>query len=170
MIPPTANDLPYVDTKPQGSADFYFATNATFRFLIGRLGREGWVRYLEELGRGYFSPVNDRWRAGGLPAVARYWRAYFDAEPGARVDVQELPDRVEVCVHECPAIKHLRAGGREIVREFCQHCYFLGTARAEAAGLTMRLQGGNGSCRHTYATAAAGLPPQAMTDIQEAKS
>jgi hypothetical protein len=170
MSAPNPSELPYVDTKPQGSADFYYATNATFRFLIGRLGREGWVRYLEELGRGYFSPVNDRWRAGGLPAVARYWRAFFDAEPGARVEVQALSDRVEVRVHECPAIKHLRAGGREIVGEFCQHCYHLGTARTEAAGLTMRLHGGNGSCRHTYATAAAVLPPQDMNDIAEARS
>ncbi len=167
---PAASDLPYVDTKPQGSADFYYATNATFRFLLQRLGREGWIGYLQELGRGYFSPVNDRWRAGGLPAVARYWRAFFAAEPGARVEVRELPDRVEVCVHECPAIKHLRAGGREIVREYCQHCYFLGAARAEAAGLTMRLHGGNGTCRHTFAAASAALPPQSPADIKEATS
>jgi hypothetical protein len=166
---PVPSELPYLDTKPQGSADFYFATNATFRFILKRLGRDGWVRYLQELGRGYFSPVNDRWRAGGLPAVARYWQAFFAAEPGAKVEVRELPDRVEVCVHECPAIKHLRAGGREMVQEFCQHCYVLGQARAEAAGLTMRLQGGNGSCRHTFATAAAALPPQDMTQIAEAR-
>jgi hypothetical protein len=163
-----ASELPYVDTKPQGSADFYYATNATFRFLIKRLGREGWVRYLQELGRGYYSPVNDRWRQGGLAVVARYWQEFFAAEPGAKVEVRELPDRVEVCVRECPAIKHLRAGGREIVPEFCQHCYHLGQARAEAAGLTMRLQGGNGSCRHTYAMIAAGLPPQDPGQIAEA--
>jgi hypothetical protein len=163
-----ASELPYVDTKPQGSADFYYATNATFRFLIKRLGREGWVRYLQELGRGYYSPVNDRWRQGGLAVVARYWQEFFSAEPGAKVEVRELPDRVEVCVRECPAIKHLRAGGREIVPEFCQHCYHLGQARAEAAGLTMRLQGGNGSCRHTYAMIAAGLPPQDPGQIAEA--
>lgn len=170
MSMPETGDLPYSDTKPQGSADFYFATNATFRFMIGRLGREGWVRYLEELGRGYFAPVNERWRAGGLPAVARYWRAFFDAEPGAKVEVQELPDRVQICVHECPAIKHLRAGGREVVKEYCQHCYLLGSARAEAAGLEMRLHGGNGACRHTYGNATAALPPQAMADIAEARS
>jgi len=167
---PATGDLPYVDTKPQGSADFYFATNATFRFLLRRLGREGWIGYLQELGRGYFAPVNERWRTGGLPAVARYWRAFFAAEPGAEVEVRELPDRVEVCVRQCPAIRHLRAGRREIVREYCQHCYHLGAARAEAAGLTMRLQGGNGTCRHTFAAATTVLPPQAMADIAEATS
>jgi hypothetical protein len=125
---------------------------------------------LEEMGRNYHAPVNQRWRDGGLPAIARYWRAFFAAEPGARVEVVEHPDRVEVCVQECPAIKHLRAGGREIVREYCQHCYHLGNARAEAAGFVMRLSGGNGSCRHTFAPATAGLPPQAMDQIKEARA
>jgi hypothetical protein len=161
--------LPYRDTKPQGSADFYFATNATFRFLIARFGLAGWRRYLEELGRGYFAPVNQQWRRGGLGAVARYWRDFFAAEPGAVVTVEELPDRVEVVVHACPAIKHLRAGGREVVKEYCQHCFFLGVARAEAAGLTMRLAGGNGSCRHTYGRPSAELPVQDMQSIVEAR-
>ena len=170
MPPPPASALPYTDTKPVGSADFYFGINATFRFIIRRLGMDGWRRYLEEMGRGYFAPVNQQWSAGGLNAVARYWRAFFAAEPGAVVDVVEQPDRVEVRVHECPAIKHLRSGGREIVREYCQHCYFLGAARAEAAGLTMRLSGGSGSCCHTYARTSAGLAPQDMAQIKEARS
>jgi hypothetical protein len=162
--------LPYHDTKPQGSADFYFATNATFRFLLRRLGVDGWRAYLEQLGRGYFAPVNRQWREGGLGAVAHYWRAFFAAEPGAVVEVEERPDRVEVHVRECPAIKHLRAGGREIVPEFCQHCYWLGCARAAEAGLTMRLQGGNGTCRHTFARADVPLPAQALHEIAEVRS
>ena len=166
---PFPSPLPYTDTKPQGSADFYYAINATFRFLIARLGLDGWRRYLTEMGRGYFDPVNRQWTAGGLGAVARYWRAFFAAEPGASVEVVEQPDRVEVRVQRCPAIHHLRTGGREIVREYCQHCYFLGAARAEAAGLTMRLEGGNGSCRHTFALPSALLPPQRMQEIAEAR-
>lgn len=168
MSSPPAGELPYTDTKPQGSADFYFAINATFRFLLRRLGPEGWRRYLVELGRDYYAPVNRRWRDGGLPAVAGYWRAFFAAEPGGHVEVIEGADRVEVHVHACPAIAHLRAGRREIVREFCQHCYHLGQARAGEAGLTLRLTGGNGACRHTFATAAAALPPQDMQAIAEA--
>jgi len=166
----SSSPLPYQDTKPQGAADFYFAVNATFRFLLNKLGPAGWRRYLADMGRGYFAPVNRQWQEGGLPAVARYWRAFFAAEPGAEVNVVEAADRVEVHVQVCPAIKHLRAGGREIVREFCSHCYHLGQARAEAAGLTMRLAGGNGSCRHTFARLEAGLAPQDMAQIAEATS
>ena len=162
--------LPYTDTKLQGSPDFYFAINATFRFILSRLGRDGWIRYLEALGRGYFNPVNRLWTQGGLTAVSAYWRDFFAAEPGSAVEVKELADRVEVHVRECPAIKHLRAGGREIVAEYCQHCYYLGSARAGAAGLEMRLQGGNGSCCHTYARPAAGLAAQDLGLIEEARS
>lgn len=162
-------DLPYTDTKPQGSADFYYAINATFRFILKHRGHGGWVLYLEELGRGYFAPVNRQWQKGGLNAVARYWRAFFAAEPGASVEVVEQLDRVEIRVNECPAIKHLRAAGREIVREYCQHCYYLGTARAEAANLTMRLTGGNGSCRHTFVLTGAKLAPQDLKQIEEAR-
>lgn len=170
MNAPSAEDLPYRDTKPQGSADFYYATNATFRFLRRRLGAAGWERYLGELGRGYFEPVNRAWRQGGLDAVARYWRAFYAAEPGAEVEVRAQPDRVEVRVKTCPAIRHLRAGGREIVPAYCQHCYHLGTARAEAAGLTMRLDGGNGACRQTFARPDAALAPQDLAQIAEARS
>jgi hypothetical protein len=164
----STTDLPYTDTKPRGSPDFYYAINATFRFLLERVGPDGWRRYLEELGRGYYAPVNRQWAQGGIGAVAGYWRAFFAAEPGAAVEVVEQADRMELRVRECPAIKHLRAGSREIVREYCQHCYYLGTARAEAAGLTMRLTGGNGSCCHIYALPGAGLPPQDMRQIKEA--
>jgi hypothetical protein len=170
MSSPSGSPLQYSDSKSRGAADFYFAINATFRFILRRLGNDAWRRYLEEMGRDYFAPVNQRWREGGLPAIARYWRAFFDAEPDSRVEVIEHPDRVEVCVHECPAIKHLRAGKRELLAEYCQHCYHLGNARAGAAGFVMRLAGGNGSCRHTFAPAGAGLAPQAMEEIEEARS
>jgi hypothetical protein len=142
--------LPYKDTKPQGAADFYLAINATFRFLLERLGRDGWIRYLHDMGTEYFRPVNMDWCRGRLPAVAAYWREFFAAEPGADVTVHESPGCVEINVHVCPAIRHLRASGRQIVPEYCQHCYHLGQARAAAAGMAMRLEGGNGACRHTY--------------------
>lgn len=163
------SDLPYTDTKPQGAADFYYAINATFRFIINRLGREAWENYLQELGRGYYKAVNEQWREGGLPAVASYWRAFYKAEPGSDAAVEEREKTVEITVNHCPAIAHLRAGGREIVKEYCRHCYYLGRARAEASGLTMRLCGGNGSCRHTYADSPCpGIPEQDMMAIKEA--
>ena len=164
-----AGGLPYTDTKPQGAADFYESINRTFRFLLARLGREAWIRYLEDMGRRYFAPVNLSWRNGGLPVVAKYWRSFFAAEPGAEVEVTEAADRVELNVRVCPAIRQLRATGQAVVGEYCQHCYHLGEARAKAAGLSMRLEGGNGSCRHTYFAASASPGPQDLSLIARAQ-
>ena len=87
-------------------------------------------RYWQELGSSYYAPVTAAWKRGGLPAVAAYWRAFFDAEPGAEVRVEATPDRVSLDVRVCPAIKHLRAHARAIVPCFCQHCYYVSEAAA----------------------------------------
>lgn len=162
-----ADPLPYRDTKPQGAGDFYFGINATFRFIYTKLGRGGWIDYLQHLGRDYFRPVNDAWRVGGVSAIAEYWRAFFAAEPGGDVVVHESPDEVEIEVRVCPAIAHLKQHGREIFPQYCQHCFVLGSARAEAAGYEMRLEGGNGTCRHRYRRVGE-LPPQDWSKIKEA--
>lgn len=160
--------LPYSDSKKVGAADFYFAINATFRFIQQQLGREGLHRYWQELGAKYYAPVTAAWKAGGLPAVGRYWRAFFDAEPGAEVQVDVASDQVSLDVRVCPAIKHLRAHGREIVPCFCQHCYYVSEAAAAPAGLTVRVEGGNGACRQTFMPRNPALPPQDLTRIKEA--
>lgn len=163
--PPSS--LPYRDAKPVGAADFYFAINATFRFILARLGMEGLRRYWGELGQKYYAPVSVRWREKGLAEVARYWREFFAAEPEAVVEVFQREEEVLVEVRECPAIKHLRANGREIVSCYCQHCYFVSAAMAEPAGLAVRIQGGNGACTQRFVPHQAALQPQSMADIRE---
>lgn len=160
--------LPYSDTKTVGAADFYFGINASFRFILEKLGREALLRYWTELGESYFAPVSTGWRSGGLPAVAGYWRSFFQAEPGAEVEVEEGKDAVVLEVRTCPAIAHLRRGKREIVPCFCQHCWFVGEAMAAKAGFTVRVEGGNGSCRQVFRKADPSLAPQDLSRIQEA--
>ena len=160
--------LPYRDTKPVGAADFYFAINATFRFVLDRLGPAGLRRYWTELGTQYYAPVAAVWQRQGLPGVAAYWREFFAAEPGAEVQVWEDGERVVVDVAVCPALAHLRAQRRQIVPCFCQQCYFVNEAIAARAGLTVRVAGGNGLCRQTFFSRETELPPQDLDAIREA--
>ena len=165
---PDTSPLPYTDSKPVGAADFYLAINATFRFVLGKFGIAGLRRYWSDLGMKYFAPVSARWKSGGLPAVAEYWRAFFAAEPGADVAVEEKSDAVTIDVKVCPAITHLRAQGREIVPCFCQHCYFISEAMAAPAGFTVRIDGGNGSCRQTFLRRDEAKAAQDLARISEA--
>lgn len=161
--PPTS--LPYTDSKPVGAAGFYTAINATFHFIGRKLGRDGLLRYWRELGRGYYAPVTETWRAGGLRAVAGYWRDIFAAEPGGVVEVEERGVAVCVAVKVCPIIQHLREQQREIFPDFCQHCYFVSGAMAEPAGMTVRVKGGNGSCTQLFLLSDPGAAPQNLEDI-----
>jgi hypothetical protein len=160
--------LPYTDSKTVGAADFYFAINATFRFILEKFGKDGLRAYWTDMGAKYFAPVSHRWKAGGLPAVAVYWRAFFAAEPEAAVEVTASPEAVVLEVKVCPAIRHLRTHQRAVVPCFCEHCYFLGEAMANPAGLTVRVEGGNGRCRQVFLDREAKIPPQDLSKIQEA--
>ena len=165
---PPDSPLPFRDAKPVGAADFHTAINATFRFIARRFGAEGLRRYWRDIGRSYYAPVTARWRQGGLPAVARYWQAFFSAEPGGEVSVSATADEVMLSVRRCPAIHFLRDAGREILPEFCQHCWFVSQAIGEGAGIEVRVCGGNGACTQTFARAGAFGAPQDLQDITSA--
>ena len=164
---PESSPLPFTDTKPIGAADFYFAINATFRFIQKRLGKEGLRKYWSDLGTHYFAPVSAKWSVGGTSAIAAHWRAFFAAEPGAEAEVSESADAIIVDVKVCPAIKHLREHGREITPCFCQHCYFINEAIAGPAGFTARVTGGNGSCRQSFHRLGTQVPAQDLAQIKE---
>lgn len=160
--------LPYRDTKPQGAADFYLAINATFRFILNRMGQEGLRRYWSDMGHHYFAPVSKQWQAHGAAGIAQYWRAFFEAEPGSDVEVVQNDREIRLDVKVCPAIAHLRNQKREIVPCFCEQCYFVSESMAAPAGFTVRVQGGNGSCTQRFLPTDAPMPPQNLEDITRA--
>ncbi|MCX6840043.1 MAG: hypothetical protein NTX35_19845 [Verrucomicrobia bacterium] len=168
MASPIPTSMPYADTKPVGHADFYFAVNATFRFIHRHHGEGALRKYWQDLGQSYYQPVSKRLSELGFAGVAEYWRAFFAAEPGGVVEVSEAPDEVQLEVKTCPAIRHLRDHGREIVPNFCHHCFFVNEAIARPAGMTVRVCGGNGRCTQRFMKAAADLPPQNLEDIATA--
>lgn len=127
--------------------DFYFANNAIFRHIHDRFGIAELVRYWRELGAGYYKGRALSWRGAPMSAVASDWRDYFEHEPQAQVAVTHDNTTVTLDVAVCPAIKHLRDCGRDIVPYFCDHCDHVTAAMAELAGCRFERTGGNGSCR-----------------------
>jgi hypothetical protein len=136
--------------------DFYYGINATFRHIHDRYGEHELIRYWETMGREYFAPLTQRFRQGGSQAIAGYWREFFDEEPGAEVDIACEDDRVILDVRTCPAIKHLRAGGRDIMPLYCDHCTHVSRGFCDPAGYEVEVEGGMGSCRQTFTKKGAG--------------
>jgi hypothetical protein len=135
--------------------DFYFAINATFRHVHDHYGKEALIDYWRSLGREYYGPRIAKWREGGPQAVADDWQAYFAEEPRAEVRVTADADSAELDVQVCPAIKHLRLEGRDIVPYFCEHCDHMCGAMAEAAGYRFARSGGMGACRQRFTRIAS---------------
>jgi hypothetical protein len=135
--------------------DFYFAINATFRHVHDHYGKEALVDYWRSLGREYYRPRIASWRAGGPQAIADDWQAYFAHEPQAEVRVAADSDSAELDVQVCPAIKHLRQEGRDIVPYFCEHCDHVCGAMAEEAGYRFTRAGGMGNCRQRFTRSAS---------------
>lgn len=130
--------------------DFYFAVNAIFRHLHDAYGKAALIDYWRQLGREYYAQRVAAWKAGGPEAVAQDWREYFGREPQADVVVTAQGPAVELEVRVCPAIKHLRDQGRDIVPYFCEHCDHVCGAMAESAGFVFQRSGGQGSCRQVF--------------------
>ena len=130
--------------------DFYFAVNAMFRHLHDRYGKDRLVDYWRCLGREYYENRSRRWSQGGATAIAADWRNYFSKEPQASVQIEVRDHAVELDIQVCPAIKHLRDSGREIVPYFCEHCDHTCGAMAQAAGWRFERTGGMGSCRQRF--------------------
>ena len=132
------------------AADFYFAINATFRYIQQHYGQEGLYAYWRALAREYFAEVTERFDKGGVEAVEEYWREFFEAEPDADVLVRREGPEVIIEVRQCPAIKHLKANKRQIMDLYCQHCDVINREMAEAAGLEFHMSGANGTCRQVF--------------------
>ena len=132
------------------AGDFYFAINATFRFIHDTYGKDALIDYWATMAREYHAGSAARFRSGGLAEVRRYWADYFAHEPGGDVAVRLTERGVELDVRDCPAIRWLKDGGREIVPYYCEHCHTVSTAIAEQAGLTFKLVGGGGVCHQVF--------------------
>lgn len=137
------------------AGDFYFAINATFRFIHDTYGKEALIEYWTTMGQEYHADLAERFRRGGLEEVRRYWADYFAQEPGGDVAVSLTPKGVELAVHDCPAISWLKKGGREIMPCFCEHCHYVSTAVAGRAGMDFALEGGGGTCHQVFSVRGA---------------
>ncbi|QDS99295.1 hypothetical protein [Adhaeretor mobilis] len=133
--------------------DFYFAVNATARHINDAYGMESLIDYWRSLGEEFYQKRCEKWRTGGLAEIAEDWRQYFLQEPGAVVETSVDESAARLDIRVCPAIKHLRDSGREIVPYYCEHCDHTCGSMAETAGYRFSRTGGMGACQQVFTKA-----------------
>lgn len=142
------------------AGDFYYAINATFRFIHDGWGKDALIAYWTAMAQDYHADVAARFREEGLGGVRQYWADYFAQEPGGDVAVTRTPASVEIDVRDCPAIRWLKSGDREIMPYYCEHCHYISTAIASQAGICFHLVGGGGTCHQTFSLEPAPVDRQ----------
>ena len=140
----------YTSSDRMSAPDFYFVINATARHIHDEYGQDVLVDYWRSLGREYYAARAAKWRDGGATAIAADWAEYFLHEPGAVVQSVAEEDTARLDIQVCPAIRHLRECGREIVPYFCEHCDHTCGSMAELAGFEFSRTGGMGACQQTF--------------------
>ena len=136
-----------------GAPDFFFAVNATFRHILDNYGEEALHRYWQEMGCEHYRFVTEAMRERGLQALKEHWEALFPDEPGSEVAVELAEDKLTLDVKVCPAILHLRNHGREVFPVYCDHCTHVSRGMCEGAGVSVRVEGGGGSCLQVFEVA-----------------
>jgi hypothetical protein len=133
---------------------FYPAILATFRHIESTYGRSTLERYWRELALEYYGPVIERFRAGGLDAVAEHFREYFSREPNAAFDVVRQgvgqDARVIVDVERCPAKYWLRHFGCEVPDWYDDLTRVMGETMAQRAGFRFQYEPGCDGYRMTF--------------------
>lgn len=140
--------------------DFYFAIHAIAKHIHDRFGKDVLIDYWRSLGREFYAQRAQRWQQGGPEIVAQDWRDYFAHEPGAVVRTSLVDGAAVLHIDICPAIKHIRDSGRELVPYFCEHCDHVCSSMAQQAGMTFDRQGGMGSCVQRFVPITRSIPEQ----------
>lgn len=161
LIQKSSNNARY---RRLSAPDFYFCVNSIARHVHDEYGMDVLIDYWESLGREYYAGRVAQWKRAGPHAIADDWREYFLQEPKAVVEAISDDTSATLNIAVCPAIKHLRDSGREIVPYFCEHCDHVCGSMARAAGYGFERLGGMGSCQQRFVQLALGEaskePPQ----------
>ncbi len=113
---------------------FYPAILATFKHIESNYGYDTLERYWRELAEEYYAPVIEKFKKGGLDAIAQHWQEYFAKEPKAIFSIEKEQSRVIVDVKQCPAMYWLEHFKCDIPDWYYNHIKIIAGTLAEKSG------------------------------------
>ncbi len=81
--------------------EWYGGYSIIYRWFEDNFGYEGLVRYWHHIAEHVYADLADKFRQGGLPYIAGYFREIIEEDEGS-VDIALNEDSVTIDILECP--------------------------------------------------------------------
>lgn len=81
--------------------EWYGGYSIIYRWFEDNFGYEGLVKYWHYIAKEVYSDLADKFREGGLPCVAEYFREIIEEDEG-RAEIALTENSVTVDIQECP--------------------------------------------------------------------
>jgi hypothetical protein len=116
--------------------DFHNSLARGVEYIAEHYGEQGLREYLTKFTLAFHKPLLAKIKEAGLSAITEYLKWLYDTEkaPDA-LQIEESADTLDVTIHYCPAVKHLKS--RDIIphESFEGTCRYVYQALAEESGL-----------------------------------
>jgi hypothetical protein len=121
--------------------DFHSSMNMGIEYLGRYHGQEDVKAYLARFARNGYKSVIQGMRKDPLKALADQIRRTYIAEKAEdALHLEVLGDQLRVRIAYCPAVKHLRATGREVSQWFCLTTATVMETLAKAGNLAFTME------------------------------
>jgi len=120
--------------------DFHNSMALGLEYIAQHYGQEGLRAYLKKFALAFHKPLLAKIKETGLAAVAAYFNwLYTEEEASDALEMAVSQDSVDITIHYCPAVKHLKSRDREVYESFGSGTTVLYDVIAEISGLGFEL-------------------------------
>ena len=92
--------------------DFHMSMALGLQYIDDHYGNIGLQEYLTQFTLAFHKPLLAKIKESGLPAIAEYLTWLYTVEEAEdALDICVSEDAVDVTIHYCPAVKHLKSRG-----------------------------------------------------------
>ena len=134
--------------------DFHSSMNMGIHYVGQEYGLDAVKEFLTMYTKDVYTPVFADMKKRGLAAIEAKIRDTYEKEKALDVLKTELTeDALTVTVSECPAVKHLKATGRDVSRWYRYTTEYVMAVLAEAGGYTFSMEAYNeetGAAKYSF--------------------
>lgn len=120
--------------------DFHNSMALGLQYIAEHYGEEGLREYLTQFVLAFHKPLLAKAKETGLAAIAEYFNwLYTEEEAPDALEMSVMEDSVDVTIHYCPAVKHLKSRNRLVHESFASGTTVVYDVIAKECGLSFEM-------------------------------